>query len=102
MPFGRYRGELLKNLPFTYLEWLMSLDDLRQPLRSHLEEEYRRREFSQKAEPVIDPRIVDELVGAGLRSLSKKYHPDMGGDHNRMISLNCTADWLRRQARALA
>lgn len=32
MPFGKYRGSLLKDLPADYLLWLGCLPDLRQPL----------------------------------------------------------------------
>jgi len=34
MPFGRHKGTALAELPFDYLRWLVSLDDLREPLRS--------------------------------------------------------------------
>lgn len=32
MPFGKYKGSLLKDLPSEYLLWLGCLHDLRQPL----------------------------------------------------------------------
>jgi uncharacterized protein (DUF3820 family) len=34
MPFGKYRGWLLSELPDGYLQWLRTLSDLREPLRS--------------------------------------------------------------------
>jgi hypothetical protein len=47
--------------------------------------------------------VVDELVGAGLRSLARKYHPDTtGSDGRHMAKLNATADWLRSAARGLS
>jgi len=101
MPFGKYRGERLEDVPFAYLEWLTALD-LREPLRTHVEEEFERRAYTQESKSIIDPNIVDELVGAGLRVLSKKYHPDMGSDHDCMVAVNQVADWLRQQARALS
>ncbi len=36
MPFGKYRGLDLEDLPDEYLEWLLSID-LREKLRSALE-----------------------------------------------------------------
>ena len=101
MPFGKYRGKRLEDVPFEYLEWLTTLD-LREPLRTHVDEEFERRAYSQETQNLIDPTVVDELVGAGVRSLSKKYHPDVGGDHHRMAAVNQAADWLRQQARTLA
>lgn len=32
MPFGKYKGSMLKDLPSEYLLWLGCLPDLRQPL----------------------------------------------------------------------
>jgi|SRR5215467_10794561 len=99
MPFGRHRGERLGDLPFEYLEWLASVDFVREPLRSQIHAEYQRRLYSQDPRIIVDPSIVDELVGAGVRVLSKRYHPDMGGDHEHMVAVNRAADWLRQQAR---
>jgi hypothetical protein len=102
MPFGKHRGERLEDVPFEYLEWLTTLT-LREPLRSQVEDEYERRTDSQETKAaVIDSSIVDELVGAGVRTLSTKYHPDLGGDHDRMVAINQAADWLRQHARSLA
>lgn len=51
MPFGRYRGLPIGELPDSYLEWLA--------------------------------------------------HPDAGGEPSKMVAVNTTAEWLRRQARSL-
>lgn len=44
------------------------------------------------------PEVVDEIVGAGLRTLARRHHPDVGGDVEHMQALNHAADWLRAQA----
>jgi hypothetical protein len=31
-----------------------------------------------------------------------KYHPDRGGDHERMAAVNVAAAWVRQQARSLS
>jgi uncharacterized protein (DUF3820 family) len=36
MPFGKYRGTPLAELPNEYLVWLSCLDDLRPPLLKHV------------------------------------------------------------------
>lgn len=41
MPFGKFKGILLADLPDGYLEWLVGLGDLREPLSSAVADEYR-------------------------------------------------------------
>jgi uncharacterized protein (DUF3820 family) len=103
IPFGKYRGTPIDELPLQYIEWLIDQDFLRQPLRSALEAEFERRRYSQQPDqPEVDLSLIDELVSAGVRTLSKKYHPDLGGDHDLMVALNNCAEWLRQQARRIA
>lgn len=49
MPFGRYRGRLLSDLPLHYLGWLESIE-LREPLRAQVEAELDRRSSTLIAE----------------------------------------------------
>ena len=51
-----------------------------------------------KYERPIDLKIVDELITAGLRALARKAHPDIvGGDADRMSSINAAGRWLREK-----
>jgi hypothetical protein len=34
--------------------------------------------------------LVDEIVDAGVRTLAKTYHPDVGGDTEKMKGINRT------------
>jgi hypothetical protein len=100
LPFGKFRGMLLTDVPDDYLAWLHALPDLREPLRGAVHEEFWRRSRDRlrlRAAPA--PDTVDELVGAGLRSLARRHHPDVGGDAERMKDLNHAADWVRAQVR---
>jgi hypothetical protein len=46
--------------------------------------------------------VIDEIVGAGVRALALKHHPDRtGGSHDRVVAINRAAEWLRQAARAL-
>ena len=92
----------ISKLPLEYLDWLLDQDFVGEPLRSTLEREFEKRLHSQEPNNAIDISLIDELVSAGLRSLSRKYHPDLGGDHDSMVALNNCADWLRQQARRIA
>jgi hypothetical protein len=101
MPFGKHRGIPLEELPDTYLFWLYGLADLREPLRTFVNLEYRRRcepppRFAPPALSCGDP-LVAELLEAGYKSLAKKYHPDRGGDLSRMQQINVAMDELRKR-----
>jgi hypothetical protein len=106
MPFGRYRGWPLDELPDDYLSWVFSLDDLREPLRSAVEREWRARFGYSTTALVPLPRdavpVADELVTAGYRALTRQHHPDAGGDHRTMTLVNTAVAWLRRQVRSAA
>jgi hypothetical protein len=107
MPFGRYRGRSLGELPDNYLGWLFSLDDLWEPLRAAVDHEWHRR--VRQAPPTALatlPReavpVADELVTAGYRALTRRHHPDAGGDHRTMTLVNTAVAWLRHQVRSVA
>lgn len=115
MPFGRHAGEPLENLPTLYLRWLLTIE-LRPWLAYGVRRELARR--TSRARPDDDddaydagrqsappPRAdrhppakqdADDLIGAGLRTLAKKHHPDVGGSLERMQAFTAVADWLRR------
>jgi hypothetical protein len=102
MPFGKHKGEPFAALPDDYLDWLTTID-LRPRLRAAVYAEIRRREeeeLNARSRGSVsltcpEPRVARELVGAGLRSLARRYHPDAGGSHNEMIRVTACADWLR-------
>lgn len=58
MPFGKYKGSLLKDLPSDYLLWLGTRDDLRQPLLGAVLREMGRRivELDQQAATASDAK----------------------------------------------
>lgn len=43
MPYGKYCGKPLKDLPDDYLDWLLTKAELKNNIRRHLEAEYERR-----------------------------------------------------------
>lgn len=97
MPFGKYKGVPLSDIPDEYLDWLRTRDDLRDPLLSALNEELARR---QRSRP--DPHVVEDIIARGQRSLARTAHPDVsGGSHEAMLAVRSAADWLYEQARSL-
>lgn len=90
MPFGKFKGVPVSELPADYLGWLLSLGDLlREPLRSAVEGE-RERRTSQKPEPEGISELFEQevrsmkqgIIDAGFRALAKRFHPDTGGGHH--------------------
>lgn len=51
MPFGKYKGTPLDELPSEYLLWLGCLDTLRQPLLGHVLKEMARRVVELERQP---------------------------------------------------
>ena len=102
MPFGKFKGVFIHDLPFDYLVWLHSLDDLRDPLRSAIENEFRARTEPVNGGKPLDPDVramVEELVSAGYRKLAQGHHPDHGGETRTMQLVNAAAAWLRAAVR---
>ncbi|MBI3989757.1 MAG: DUF3820 family protein [candidate division NC10 bacterium] len=107
MPFGKYRGRAVGDLPDAYLQWLTTIP-LREPLRSAVQSEVDARQRRQVwgdrgGQPMgplpsygVDRSVALELVGAGVKVLAKRYHPDLvGGDGESMKQVNLSAEWLR-------
>jgi len=93
MPFGKYAGIPLHELPSEYFEWLCGLNTLRSPLREAVLAEKERRERAK----TLDPQIAMDIVNTGFRTLAKQCHPDLGGQHVAMQKLNAAHDWLKNQ-----
>jgi hypothetical protein len=111
MPFGRYRGWLLSELPEDYLAWLRARPNLREPLRSCCDLEWERRMHAAgrpspardetgavRVEPE-DFAMFRELVQAGFRQMALRFHPDHGGRAEDMRALNLLMEKLREQLR---
>jgi hypothetical protein len=110
MPFGKHKGRPISTLPDSYLAWLTSLPDLREPLRSEVEREIEWRTGAREsssspssyASPCPSPELASDLIAAGFKNLAKRLHPDVGGSHEKMLLLNNIAEWLRSRLRGLS
>lgn len=94
MPFGKFKGQTLVNLPDDYDRWLASIE-LRDPLKTAVAQEAARRAAALIQAAAFSPEWAFAIVSAGVKALVVKHHPDAGGKHEDMAAINATADWLR-------
>ena len=105
--FGKYVDVELSDVPKSYLVWMAnamrseSLRDLaRNELNCRAAGSRNRRTADSQNRRTTDPRMDEltrEIVEAGYRTLAKKYHPDHGGDSEKMQKLNATIERLRNE-----
>lgn len=102
MPFGKYVGWRLVEIPDGYLDWLTTID-LRPVLREAVHEEIVRR-IDHSAAPARSGLVPAELRGPaadivkrGYRACALTAHPDQGGTDEEMRRLVEARRWLEDQ-----
>lgn len=91
MPFGKFRGRPVNDLPVDYVAWVRENIELREPLKTAIETRYR--ELTQ----VVIPRGAVDL-NALRRRFAAKYHPDRPkGSRDAMSAVNDVFDCLREE-----
>jgi Putative quorum-sensing-regulated virulence factor len=108
MPFGKFRGLAIADLPDTYLSWLHGLPDLFGSLRREVDTEFERRWQAEACND--DPMALDlddedralfaEVIRRGFHSMARLHHPDAGGSPEVMMRLNALRDHLRERGLA--
>ena len=96
MPFGKYRGRAVSELPEDYLEWLQENVDLRPPLAAAVAAALEAAEAAEMDARRYPVGIDAELVQRVYRRLAIKWHPDKGGNLEAMKAVNEFYDELRR------
>jgi hypothetical protein len=100
MPFGKYRGYLLADVPLSYLRWclreLQDLDpDLRREMRRVVQSRTRPEPEPQPA-PAGPPATWDMVLRNWYREMSLRFHPDRGGNVVAMQTINLAYERLRQ------
>jgi hypothetical protein len=105
MPFGKFKGHAVEDLPDAYIVWLVGLD-LREPLRGAVIDEIARRGLGRwRHEDRVHalggppPELrepVRAIVRAGFRTLTREKHPDTGGTNAAMRAVLAAHAWLKK------
>jgi hypothetical protein len=100
MPFGKYKGEPLGEIPSGYLNWaLQNCRNLDPWLRVAIRRELERRldEDDAPARGYPPPANLEGKVRSWYREMVLKYHPDRGGNHEAMKAINDAHERLKQR-----
>ena len=121
MPFGKYSGEDIANVPTSYLRWLRDKADLYGELADEVEAELDRRLINERQQssqshstfftPLVGPgwihfdpadiTLFREIIDHGFRASARVHHPDAGGSVEIMQRLNALVQVLRTQLKKM-
>jgi len=90
MPFGKYKGWPVSELPYHYLRWLWENVELREPLRTAVREA-----LGLEGSGPLSLSIESAALKDIYRRLALKWHPDCGGSNEAMAALNEFYEELR-------
>jgi hypothetical protein len=83
MPFGKFKGQHVDELPGDYLEWLFENVDLRGGLEKAV------RDALAEQSKAVDAVLNDSaLIHKIYRGLCRRWHPDCGGSTPAMQAIN--------------
>jgi hypothetical protein len=85
MPFGKYRGRPIADIPIGYLKWLLTISVLPDPQYAVENELSARGAGAQKKPP---KELTKAVVSTWYRRLSMRFHPDHGGSKVAMQVVN--------------
>jgi Putative quorum-sensing-regulated virulence factor len=98
MPFGKYQGRFMEEIPSSYLEWVLTFaysDWLIEGIKEELGK--RDEEFTIPNTP-SQANLREhalEIISAGRKAQMKKHHPDVGGTDESAQGVNLAHDWLQ-------
>jgi hypothetical protein len=103
MPFGKFRGQRVCDLPSDYLQWVLgNCANMNPGLRLDVRAELLGRGYLDPAEEVsaaAGPALTVGLLKRWHREMVLKYHPDRGGSNEAMAAINDGHKRLRQMVR---
>jgi hypothetical protein len=101
MPFGKYEGERLEDIPLDYLAWVLEhLTKIDPVLRRQIRQVLRQAQEDEepeppRAQPQPGPPVQwPEVIRTWYHGLARDYHPDRGGSVQAMQVFNEAHDRL--------
>jgi uncharacterized protein (DUF3820 family) len=93
-PWGRYRGENVRDVPSSYLVWCVENATLTLDQRAAIQMELAQRFPPPPLRADLRP-MATRLLRTGFRTLAQVHHPDHGGDDATMRAVHETYEALR-------
>ena len=89
MPYGKYRGKLIENVPHDYLLCVLDNCDPGPTLKDAIN---RVLKVGNHITIATDPTLV--AMEGWYRTLAREFHPDAGGSHAAMVAVNRARDLM--------
>lgn len=83
MPFGKYKGEFIEEIPSNYLIYSLENFDVPTDLKDVI-----KFEICKRLDLDADISIFMDDVRSIYKKLCKKHHPDVGGSNQAMQAIN--------------
>jgi hypothetical protein len=96
MPWGKYRGYALYEIPISYLAWILERSGADSALQEAVASELLRR-LAPRSAPQRDVLIalIGGVVDQWFRKAAMRHHPDRGGNGEAMAAINQVYTELR-------
>jgi hypothetical protein len=96
MPFGKYKGNELEDIPDDHLVWVLdNVSDMGMGLRRAIEACLGLAPTPQSAVPDVAPKIRARIDDC-YRQMCRRFHPDHGGTNDQQIVVNECFDAIRK------
>jgi hypothetical protein len=98
IPWGKFRGRLLSDIPASYLAWLVEESNaemwLKRAATEELADRLGLRQSPARPQPCFRCKLIAHSLNSIYREAALQAHPDRGGSHEAMKGVNEIRDRL--------